>query len=264
MLRLVPAVAVAAVIGAAPATAGAALTTERDSAPIPKEQGPSATATATCPPGTNVVSGGWRTTGGVIDVFESRRVGARSWRVTANRATNDLSPSVLTAYAYCDPRAGRLAVESAELITDSERTPSGATLRCPAGTRAVSGGFRIGSASPAGVMIASFRGSQRTWRAKWQPFSDDLTGDALAYCGEARRTRRVAATKPAGTDNTVTVRSPRCPRNRSGGFRATTMPNENPLVLNTFRRKGRRWLAEGHDPDDAGHSLTVFAYCPRR
>src|SRR5688572_2836319 len=119
MLRLVPAIVLAAAIGWSPATAGAALTTERDSVPIPEEQGPSATATAQCPPGTNVVSGGWRTTGGVIGVFESRRVGARSWRVTANRYTNDLSPSVLTAYAYCDTDASRLTVESAELTTDS-------------------------------------------------------------------------------------------------------------------------------------------------
>ena len=265
MLRLSPAIVLAAVILCAPGTAGAAITTERDSVAIPEEQGPTATATATCPAGTNVVSGGWRTTAGVIGIRESRRTGVRSWRVTAYRFTNDLSPSTLTVYAYCDARAERLTVKSGELTTDAEQSPSGVRLRCPSGTRAVSGGFRVGSpAFPTGAIIASFRGSQRTWRTKWQPLTDNLSGQALTYCGEARRTRKRAATKPAGGDFRVTVRSPRCPGNRSGGFRATTIADDNPLAVNTFRRRGRRWLAEGFDPEGAGHSLTVFAYCPQR
>jgi hypothetical protein len=262
MLRLALTLAAFALV--APAAADAAITTERDSVPVPQEQGPTATATATCPAGTNVVSGGWQTTAAVIGILESRRVGKRSWRVTASRFTNDLAPSTLTTYAYCDSRAKRLTVKSAELRTNAELAPTGAKLRCPRGKRAISGGFRLGSTIANGTMIASFRGKQRTWRAKWHPFTDSMDGQALAYCGEGKRTRKRGATKPAGPDREVKVRSPRCAGNRSGGFRATTFPTENPLAVTTFKRKGRRWVADGHDPDEAGHSLTVFAYCPRR
>src|SRR6187402_2763710 len=88
------------VSAAMPGAAGAKVVTKAVTQVLPPAQAVPITITANCPAGSNVLSGGWRTTAGIIGVYESHRAGKRSWRITAERVTNDLTPGNLTAYAY--------------------------------------------------------------------------------------------------------------------------------------------------------------------
>src|SRR5688572_8920341 len=81
-----------------PGAAGARVLTKAVTQTLPPMQMEPITLTANCPSGSNVLSGGWRTTAGIIGVYESHRAGKRSWRITAERVTNDLTPGNLTAY----------------------------------------------------------------------------------------------------------------------------------------------------------------------
>lgn len=261
---LLSAVAFTLVLLGAPAVAGAELITVRDSTPIPGEQGPTATATATCPPGTNVVSGGWEATAGVTSATESRRVGMRSWRVTVVRATNDLAPATLKTFAYCDDRARRLDGATALLGSDAEDKPTGVSVPCPAGERAVSGGFQLLGSNPyTGVIQGLFRATQRAWRVNYDPGYDISTARAFAYCAKTRRTRKRSADTTASAYE-ATIRSPRCPGTRAGGFRTSVSGGVNPMTVDRFKRRGQRWLVHAWDVDNAGLPLTAFAYCPRR
>jgi hypothetical protein len=107
------------------------------------------TATATCPKGTKVLSGGFRADpivpgGGdtpVLRVSESRKAGNRAWEASA--FSNGNVPGDLTAYAYC--RHGKRLKTKQTSTTLTQKTPDmdfkDIEARCKRNQRTVSGGF---------------------------------------------------------------------------------------------------------------------------
>ncbi len=104
--------------------------------------GSTASATATCPGGSEAVSGGFVGFGPLdasVIPFTSKRVGDHKWKVSGfnNDHTN---PEDLKAFAYCDKHGPGLKAESAHVTVPSQATRS-VTAKCRHGKRAYSGGY---------------------------------------------------------------------------------------------------------------------------
>lgn len=103
----------------------------------------SRTATALCPDGTKVVSGGFVMTRSSASSkpfpYASRRV-ANGWRVSALSFTDS---GTLRALAYCESGGPNLTAVSESDTTDPSQYHGLATATpdCPGGTRPISGGF---------------------------------------------------------------------------------------------------------------------------
>jgi hypothetical protein len=245
--------------------AGAAVITERDSVPVPPDQGPVVTAEAKCPRGSNVVSGSFEMSAGVAHVLESRRVGKRAWRVTAGRYTNDLSPATLTAFAHCDRKASRAKAVTQTFSGNDEEELVGATSTCPGSRLPVFGGFRMEGTSTFNadaVVTTSRRSGRRGWRTEISPFSSFATVHGIAYCARIGRPLRKRATTKSAVGGDLVLRTPRCPATSAVGFRAEDPQGSNPLAISALTRRRSRWTARAHDPDALGLALKLFAYCP--
>jgi hypothetical protein len=110
--------------------------------------GATATATASCPKSPFPRLGAWRATGGGFEidatypahggVYESRKAGQRSWRVSAQSLSGKI---VVFSYAVCRAGATKTTTASATVATPATSQvdpPSDAS--CPSG-KAVAGGF---------------------------------------------------------------------------------------------------------------------------
>jgi hypothetical protein len=146
---------------------GLKLDTAQASATVPANQAAPGIATATCPSGTRVLSGGYSTpgndptmTGADVVAFSSHKSGKKSWQVSAANL-GGISGSI-TAYAYC--REGK-AVKTRQasgavsafmpLFTFGTGT---VTASCKSGERVLSGGF-----DNPGVIV--FQGSPAPYRS---------------------------------------------------------------------------------------------------
>ena len=177
-----------------------------------------ATATATCPAGGGrkgpwrAVSGGFQMntytnspSGGpdapVIPfgrgvVYESRRVGARSWRVSAQSLSGRVN---LQALANC-----QRSVPKARAITQTVASPgidqigSGLTARCPSG-RAVSGGFATPEPFAAGearnTVIDLTPAGTRAWMVRVASHRPSSV-TAFAYCVNQRPKPKIVSSVP--------------------------------------------------------------------
>jgi hypothetical protein len=99
-------------------------------------------ATATCPGGSEAVSGGVIGFGpldATVIPFTSKRVGDHKWKVVAfnNDQTN---AEKLTAFAYCDKHEPGLRKESNH-VTVPQQEKRSATAKCGRGEKAYSGGY---------------------------------------------------------------------------------------------------------------------------
>ncbi len=148
-------------------------------------------AVAECPPGTGATGGGFEgavdlTGGSAIVVLTSMRQSPRRWLVEAvnfGGAAGDL-----TAYAYCRDPAPGLLTRSKETGVSATQTTT-FTVTCPAGGRAISGGFdghpsvTGGDLQGAGA-VTSKRADRRTsWRTSAVGVNEQAaTVTAYAYC----------------------------------------------------------------------------------
>jgi len=172
-----------------------------------------ATATATCPKTTRRDLGPWRAIsagfdlGGVVPgfsnngpplppsgsavVYESRKVGQRSWRVSAQ----DLSGSfTLKVSLYCQNGVPKTNHAGTTVSTpgSSQLGPS-AVAKCRSG-RTVSGGFStpppFTPAGTANLVIASMPSGQKAWKA--QVLSSQASSlTSYVYCAKRGRVRVV-------------------------------------------------------------------------
>jgi hypothetical protein len=148
-------------------------------------------ATAKCPRGTKVVSGGFAGpfsqsgVGASMFVYSSKRVGKARWRAAA--ANEGGAKGTLTAFAYCKKHAPRLTPHSKKITVSDPNFPKKVTARCPTGSQAFSGGFDNPEFGPnvddsAIVPYESFRSSKRKWTVGGRNFADSGTLVAYAYC----------------------------------------------------------------------------------
>lgn len=143
------------------------------------------TATATCPGGTQLISGGFQTTpGGLASPFVNMRTAPGSWTVgSANNGADD--PQTLTAHAYCTsgikaavgvtgtaaaavPMLGAVSASSAACPAPKKRKKKGKKKRKQRPRQVISaGGFSSSppmGASPLGVFTDS-RAGTGVWTA---------------------------------------------------------------------------------------------------
>jgi hypothetical protein len=236
-----------------------------------------ASATARCPAGTRVLGGGYTTSvpsppSHWLDVYESRRAGARGWRVSGSEyfAGSD----TLRAYAYCAAIRAKIRARSKRVaIPATADATTVVQALCPKRNIAFSGGF---STEPANATDSSFiTGSVGAGKTRWVVDATRLTGvagrslSAYAYCAPRAKLRTrfedAAVVAPLGSTHTAT--SPRCPKGSglTGGGFATSTPVGgllNSALVYETRRAGSRWSASA-TPSSAATSITLVtnAYC---
>jgi hypothetical protein len=148
------------------------------------------TATAKCPGGTKVISGGFEGspidtvgTTPVLYISESRRASKRTWEVSAHSNGNE--DGDLTAMAYCGKGKKPKAKSASQRISSDPPDPQTAELlvRCKRNQRVVSGGF--GSPDDSGEstprVMTSMRVGQRGWAVTAFLGSNGLPTEVTAY-----------------------------------------------------------------------------------
>src|SRR3954453_13886101 len=171
------------------ALASAALSEHLQSVTIPPQE--DRTATASCPSGTEAVSGGFASPGfdplfdGAPNIpFGSRRTGDDGWKVDGKNFGG--TSGTMSAYVYCDRHEPGL-VKATNTTSIAAETNGSAAARCPRGSEAFSGGWQ----SPKGVpgddaffAFTSERASDRKWKVTAFNEDDANAQDlkVFAYC----------------------------------------------------------------------------------
>lgn len=283
--RLGPAAAAAALVLAlafAPAAAAkkkpsAKLRTASATA-VALGSGDPAVAVAKCPKGTRVISGGFATTAPALGshwlaIHESQRISAKAWRVSAVEIY--AGTDTLTAYAYCDGTTPKLKPHSATaVIPPIPGTGSVVQASCPAGTKALSGGFATepGSAPDVALVSRSIRAGGDRWvvdatNVGAVPGGRSLT--AQVYCAAVGKVTKLyedaAVFGPAGSLYTATT--PKCPKKRTarGGGYATSTPEfglTNAALVYENRRAGAAWTSSAAAATNTTSiTLVTDSYC---
>jgi hypothetical protein len=263
--------AVSAATAAKPETEFGKLKTARASVTVPGVQLEIGSATAKCPKGSRAVSGGWTSDpiNADLQVFESRRVGKRKWKVAATQPTNNAVDTELTALAYCDELAPRAkAVEATATVPafGSE----GVEAKCPKGAKATAGGmfaeidFVDGEF---GIVLASHRTGKRTWRTHAGSEGGTPQVTAIAYCTRGVGKVRVKEGSDVIPDpfEFATAETGKCKKKvkaRAGGFEIEAPEGDREYLVGESRRAGRRWVVSAHELSAENAPLNAFAYCP--
>ena len=264
---------------AAPADQSPTVTTVSASKVIHGPTGSIGSATAHCPRGTRVISGGYDSNfrAGALLPFASMRSGPRTWRVSAYRVGGGGGNLKLTAYAKCGDHLGPLTRVSEKV---SVRSPPGhvalRTLRprCPGGDFALSGGFKItvnGRSNPNSPPVAVIFGSRAAGHA-WAVTAVRLASGesqltAFAYCAADRPFKRgISGIFPATKRPRPQRLTALCPRGMSaasGGFLAHFPMGAARGVMipvTSHPLGGRRWTSTGA-PQNANSFFSAYAYC---
>lgn len=212
-------------------------------------------AVATCPKGTKVISGGFTTTAPALgshwlNVYESQRISARAWRVAGVEIY--AGTDTLTTYAYCDATTPKLKVRSATAAIPPIPGSGGVVQAfCPAGTKALSGGFATepGALADLAMITRSIRAGGERWvvdATNLGPGARNLT--AQAYCADVGKVAKLfedaAVVGPQGSLFTATT--PKCPKKttaRGGGFATSTPVGglTNAAIVYESRRTSATW-----------------------
>jgi hypothetical protein len=206
-------------------------------------------ATARCPSGQRVLFGGYRN-----GVAGMRRTAENRWTVNGFNLGGD--PLDLTSYAYC----GKGPIGSRHTKTVSITSYGTATVKCPAGTVVLSGGF---ATSPKTVFAASRL--KRTAANRWTVSGylrygrTKRTGlTAIAYCGRGPAPKPTARTVKIGNDGGQSaVTCPTGKQLRSGGMLVRTAKPKTALVFFMRVDGANTWRVAN---STAGR-LTSIAYC---
>jgi hypothetical protein len=233
-----------------------------------------ATATATCPAGKKAVAGGYATSPPNIpnhwlNVYESQRVGQTSWRVSGVEYFPAPATDFLVAYVYCEALRAKVKAATASLpLTPTLHDTSSVLALCPAGTKALSGGF----VTPASNAVDASYVSRSTaaGSAGWVVDTTNLNGTAartvfgFVYCAKVRKPKQQSADIAVlGPTNAIrTASTPACPKRttaRGGGF-ATSTPvgglQATALVYET-RRVGASWISSASASSNSTSSTLV-------
>jgi hypothetical protein len=167
---------------------------KRRSASIAIEPGEGGTASAKCPKGTRLLSGGFEGGEGPPDtprfwITTSRKLGPRTWTVSASNTGG--AEGELVAYAYCREGSKLQTAQVSDTVNlDDYPTNADADMAptCKRRQRVVSGGWASNDDQIAAAFRASHRLDPRTWRIRATAqgiFGTDVT--AYAYCEKKQR-----------------------------------------------------------------------------
>ncbi len=264
-------VVLACVLGAATvvigisAASGAKLKTKSASTTIgPDSQ---ASATAACKPGTKAVSGGFEFVPSEPSPFllhpnASVREGGRKWASAGTNFTDD--PVALISYAYCRDQKVDSVSETIELDPD---TDASLTATCPAGTKAVSGGFVAEGDDDTVVFVrASHKQGKRSWIVIAISFGTDpgtLRAQVNCHDGKKLKTRSQTETASGIEEVDAVAKCKRSQRVVSGGFETENFVFKGGPFVHASRKQGRRrWLVTILDV--VSETFTSYAYCEKK
>jgi hypothetical protein len=236
-----------------------------------------ATATATCPKGTKAAGGGFEAPSSIAVVglvYESVKVGQRSWRASAQLL--DLgAPSTLTltTYVYCRAHFPHTDRRSSTVPTDGKPKvgPTGSAT-CRRGADAVAGGFTMPPPLQGAMVSSIFFDSMRQADNAWD--TRVVTGPAgpSTFTGEVYCSKKIpapaqasATSSPNATDFTISTATASCPSGlapAAGGFSQPDSGLTSFLIVFESRRIGAAWQVSGlHSGNSPAVILTSFAYC---
>jgi hypothetical protein len=152
------------------------------------KQGETRSATARCPKGQYLITGGFQRTDFGADggnyVTESRADGTRAWRVSGSAFP--LGGGELTAIAYCVRHKGPILTEvSANADVPAGGTATATTPSCPSGQRLTSTGFSTNGSSNAFFVGSSLNGNNTSSTTAFGHFGPAAL-TAYGYCLRAR------------------------------------------------------------------------------
>lgn len=240
-------------------------------------------ATARCKPGSTAISGGFKGEFDAAEVpsgnspqmlfYESRRRRDRGW---TGSAYNVGDTGELTSYVGCRAQGAKASSKSRTVagtpFMGATRTGA-ATATCPAGTKAISGGFDNPDFRWTGdfensnriVPYISRKSGPRGWTVEAANGGGaEGTLVAYAYCQDesSLRTKRKSVTFAAPVDGvreeSAVARCGRGQRVVSGGFKLTGL---EPTLVASRKVGGRRWKASASVGYPGQATVTAYAYC---
>jgi hypothetical protein len=306
---VIAAVAAFALVGTVDGALAKSKHSGRKKHPIAKRVGPVVTSTqsqnpnptsgtfsaeATCPAGTILVGGGFRVepkNNNAPLVYSSHRGAANSWTVSA---TPFSVSDTVTAEAYCRAHAPSLQeVIAPGVVTGTISSVAATTVdaACPAGQKAVAGGFATGGSFDRGgaAIFESERGpSGSTWRGSFAS-SAAFPVTVFGYCARERlfpisatatssTNLELFSASPSGCPTTKVKLKPRKKRGGkrrrkrkvvktttvSGGF-LTTLPGVTPslheAIILESARTSTGWEATSLHAGTPPDNLTTTGYC---
>jgi hypothetical protein len=219
--------------------------------------GSNATVTAVCPDDQRATGGGFLATpptpsfSSSVAIQQNRKIGQRSWRVTATKSGND--PANITAFAYCSKHAVATKARSSAPSSSGNADVGCRDLHLQAG------GFFGGTFTQ---VTDSFRAGSDVWRTRgFGIFGGGPT--SFAYCN-ATPTPRSRQGTVSGTTNgaLLTAISSKCPggtRTKAGGF---IQRDSNFYLVYESRRASKRWRTSGMNfTFGPAARLSSVAYC---
>ncbi|HEY6771756.1 MAG TPA: hypothetical protein VI035_04825 [Solirubrobacterales bacterium] len=155
------------------------------------ERDEQSSATASCPPGLNVISGGFSVSppptlsGTALSfplVWTNHATSANAW--TASETTSGTTPTILRSYAYCANTSAPLALTGSGSV-DAAQTGSATTAACPANRPLIGGGFDNTPIPDGGSAELAFEstGDSGGWRVSaYENSFEPASLQAIAYC----------------------------------------------------------------------------------
>jgi hypothetical protein len=234
-------------------------------------------ATAKCPSGQRATGGGFTApalapTGaspGLL-VHESRKIGQRSWRVSAQVIDLGASGQAFTVRAsvYCSDAAPSTKSKSANVTSTGTTLVYGADARCGSG-KAQAGGFR-GPPPNAGidsyVVEDSYRADKKTWRSRMATEGAGATLTSYVYCADEKKPAARTGSVTAADNTFHTALSAKCKQGTkpvAGGF---SQPSANLasgggfVQVNQSVKSGKRWRVTARH-SGLSSTLNSIAYC---
>jgi hypothetical protein len=260
-----------ALAAGAQALGGGGIDARFDRARVPEDK--SATATAKCPQGSTVVSGGFAAPdrvyaggGPYTEILSANRQGKRAWVVRGQNFSS--KDGTMYSYAYCADIGPIQVAEGTDTVED--RRDATATARCPQGLTAISGGWagkNAGGGRPQMIPFLSKRKGTNAWTvgAVNGSFNQSATLTAYAYCAELDPPQEVV-NESSGPILSAPSLGVSCKGGRvaiSGGFDAATKKgySASAEVYSSHRKKGgKRWNTQFINGGRDRH-LKVYAYC---
>jgi hypothetical protein len=154
-------------------------------------------------------------------------------------------------------------------VATSSNLESTATAACPAGTRAVGGGFAAPFAPGSALVVHdSFRSSPTTWTVSGTVVDGIGVVDAYAYCRKTKGHPITDASASIAFTETGEIHAidASCPSGKliGGGFQATTIPGDEAVIFPVANDSGlakTTWTVVGVANQDGRRVLTAHAYC---
>jgi hypothetical protein len=236
-----------------------------------------ASATATCPPGTRATGGGFSAPSSVDAialVYESVKVRQRAWRASVQLLDLGAPSSLtITSYVYCGVHYPHTTTSTSTVPT-SGQTQVGptASASCPSGQVAVAGGFRMPPPLSGPMVRSLYFDSLRSGPSGWN--TRVVTGPAgvstvtgEVYCARhgASPTEASGGSAPNSSDFTRSVASAACATPGSplaGGFAQPDSNVNSFFFVDESRRVDNGWQVSGlHSGAAPAVRLNAFAYC---